>query len=57
MYSKQVGPVVCLGTYNFHFYLVPRPPCVRDWRLGVAGKNKQEQEMCSLGYLTKLCLC
>ena len=57
MYSKQVGPVVCLGTYNVHFYLVLRWPCIRDWELGVVGWDKQEQEMCSLGYLPKLCLC
>lgn len=57
MYSKQVGSVVCLGTYSFHFYPVPRPPCIRDWGLGVVEEDKQEQEMCSLGYLTKLRLC
>lgn len=57
MYSKQVGSVVCLGTSNFHFYPAPRPPCIRGRGLGVVEEDKQEQEMCSLGYLTKLRLC
>lgn len=43
--------MVCLGTYNPHFYLVPRPPCAQGLEAGGGGKDKQEQEMCSLGYL------
>lgn len=43
-YSKQVGPVVRWGTYNFHFHSIPGPPCIWESENNnkiKAGSNKK----------------